>query len=200
MKALVKLFSLVVCMVLLCTTCNKIKPEPEEESYPLGLDRDTTIGFLYTEIVESNTNSYFQIGDSVYNFNSVEGLYYFDGYKNTNVFCLSFSDTLISGTFFRFEMFTEVIQPEVFFQKGIQKIDALRICCIGININSGNYKNIQSVFTWDTVYYEDKKFKGVGSLEIIDTLFTRHSMRYEPPREEDPDPYFPPQKIKFEFK
>ena len=194
MKALVKLLGLMVCIILICITCKKVEPKEEPHILPCGCIIDDDSSFHYTDCIESNTNSFFQIGDSVYNLNFINGLYFFAGYENANNFSLFFRDTLISGTSFHFEMFTEKIQPEDFFQKGSRIIDIMRISCIGIGIDA---KTTQSVFTWDSVFYEDKKFKGTGSIEIIDTLFAKYGMEYYPPRE---IPYFPPQKIKFEFK
>ena len=194
MKAVVKLLSLSVCIVLLCTTCNKNPIDSISYDYPCGCAINDDSSFHYTDCIESNTNSYFQIGDFVYNLNCINGLYFFAGYENANIFRLFFKDTLISGTFFHFDIFTEKIQPEVFFQEGSRIIDIMCISCIGTGIDP---KNTHSVFTWDSVFYENKKFKGTGSIEITDTLFAKYGMEYYPPREV---PYFPPQKIKFEFK
>ncbi|MCL2131005.1 MAG: hypothetical protein FWH36_00900 [Lentimicrobiaceae bacterium] len=187
MKGLVKILSLVVCIVLLCTSCKKTEEDPKRE-YPLGLDDIT-----YTDLIESITNSYFQVGDSIYNFSCIRGLYY--SYSpNNNVFSFilkkSFENSWKHSI--DFDVFTEELEPEIFFQKDTWKINTVRIGNNRLGItefSEDNYYDIHSVFTWDTVFYENRRFQGKGSFEIMDTLY----MEY-------PDIYYPPQKIEFEFK
>ena len=92
-----------------------------------------------------------------------------------------------------FQFFTKEMPPEFFFQKGSYNIDTLYINNNALSISElfyrKEYYGIRSIFTWDTVFYENKKFNGKGSFEIMDTLFTSYSTIY-----------YPPQKIEFEFK
>jgi hypothetical protein len=189
MKTLVKLFSLSVCIILLCTSCHKKKIDKESEIH---------VGLSYSPLtcnVESSTNSYIQVSDSVYNFNSIEGMYYSHKPTSNNyVFNIGLKDTeRRSSPFITFDIFTEVMDPELFFQKGIFEINTMCIHNEGLSITDlfycKSYYDILSIFTWDTIFYENGGFQGKGSLEIKDTLYTKYS-----------NIYYPPQKIEFEFK
>jgi hypothetical protein len=191
MKTLLKTFSITLCLLFLCITCKKIEQPIDEPYRGCGCISENQY-VLYTEFVESNTNSYFHTENFVYNFDFVEGHYFYPGYDSANIFFLRFEDTLRSNHVF-FELFTEIIEPEIFFQNGSRIIDAMRISYDGYHCF--HYKDIQSVFTWESVFYENMKFVGKGSLEITDTLFLTPIINYSPK-----DSYFPPQKIEFEFK
>ena len=183
---LVFLFS--VC--ILCTTCNKTEQEKEPKIH-VGIDNR-----CYTNIIKCATNSQFQVGDSLYFFDSIEGIYCNNYLFQKNVFEIELVNSLRSVQIDSLSIykndkvwlsiFTKMMEPEVFFQKGIWEIDTLGISSNGIN---KRHFGIHAVFIWDTVFYEDRMFKGKGSLEIMETLYTNN-----------PNIYYPPQKIEFEFK
>ncbi|MCL2291120.1 MAG: hypothetical protein FWC34_10560 [Bacteroidetes bacterium] len=185
MKILFKILGLTVCMLLLFATCKKDEPENYENSL---------FSRSYTDYVGSNTDSYVQVGDSIYYFNYIVGDYSsYRGRFNKNSFRLFLPDSL---NYYQNNVWigidTEIIEPDVFFQKGTWKIDSIYIKNGPFAIGGSYYTEYyatHSVFTWDIVFYENRKFKGKGSLEIMETLYT-----------DDLDTYYPPQKIEFEFK
>jgi hypothetical protein len=189
MKRSVKILSLAVCTALLSVSCRPEKPEKESE---------INVGIDYTPLtnnVESNTNSYIQVGDSVYKFNSIEGIYYcYMPTFNNNAFYFRLMDSAYKYSHsIMFEIFTEVMQPEIFFQKGVWKTNTLYINNEALSRQELSYRkeyyDTRAVLTWDTVSYENRNFKGKGSFEIMETLYTDY-----------PEIYYPPQKIEFEFK
>jgi hypothetical protein len=188
MKTQFIILNLAVCALFLFISCRKTES---------GKNQEIVVGGIYlplTNNMESTTNSYVMVGNSSYCFNSIEGVYY--SYKptfNNNVFCFRLmSSEHKHSQSIKFEIFTGVIQPESFFQKGIRKVDTFYIhndCLSNHELNyRKEYHNIQSVFTWDTVFYENRLFKGKGSFEIMETLYTDYQSIY-----------YPPQKIEFEF-
>ena len=181
MKNLFKILGLTVCMLLLLATCKK--DEPTEEPH-VGCEGCMII--CYTEHVVSITDSNLQIVDSIYSFNRIVGEYC--PHVENNIFFLNLSNSYTDVVNFKISI--EKMEPEVFFQKGVYEIDNLDIgTSININDFYGNLNRIHSTFTWDSISYVNRRFQGKGSLEIIDTLYT-----------DNPDVYYPPQKIKFEFK
>jgi len=191
MKALVKLLSLSVCVVLLCATCKKKEPEFYER--PL-------VNHSLTDYVESSTNSYVQVDDSIYYFHLIRGCYSsYRGRLNKNAFSLYLQSPNFDRPYINISVLTEIIKPESFFQKGIRKIDSMYIEKKYLSLGEGSprveYYSTQSLLTWDTVFYENKRFNGKGSLEILDTLYTNYQNTYH-----HPSTYYPPQKIEFEFK
>ena len=188
MKTSLKLFWVTVCIILLFVACEK-KNEPKKEPNGCG----GCIIPCYISSMDSTTNHYVQVGDSTYNFHSVGGKYCGD------CFVLHLSSSVPPYNVITFLIFTEKIEPEIFFQKGILEINS-------VSINSSiemawTFENICSVFTWDTVFYENKEFKGKGSFEIKKALYAPSTYFpsdnvYYPSK----DIYYPPQKIEFEFK
>ena len=176
---------IIVCSFVLYTSCKT--NEPNENPIHEGV-----IPYPYTEMVINRTSSYFQVCDSIYNFNQLNGCYYYSPFHKKNLFYVTLFDSLKkSYNHVGFEMFTDNIQTEIFFQKGITEINNLSIsnhCNISISLGS-IHDNARLFFTWDSVLYEDRKFSGKGSFEIMDTLYTNYQ-----------DIYYPPQKIEFEFK
>jgi len=174
--------------ILLFTSCKEKELEFEQD-YPLGRY------CIYTNIIESVSDSYFQVADSIYHFNYIEG--YYMSYKptfNMNVFVLQLKEGFQNNSYpIRFQFFTSDLKPEVFFQKGSYNIDTLYIynndlSASGLGFRK-EYYGIRSIFTWKTVYYDNGEFTGKGSFEIMDTLLANYS-----------EIYYPPQKIEFEFK
>ena len=184
MKTLIKLLCLTVC-VLVFATCQE-KPEEKPINKP-----EKPVEPDYTVVASSTTNSYFQVGDSIWNFEFINGsctarspLF------NMNSFNMQLRDSFTDFCA-KFEIFIEEMQPSIFFQKGARKIDTLHIGIRGqyLGCYYEEYHNARSVFTWDIISYENRGFQGKGSLEIMDTLYTKFSKLY-----------YPPQKIEFEFK
>jgi len=167
-----------------CKEKIKLDEEPEIHvgiSYP-----------CYAHSLDSIINSYVQVGDSIYKFNAIEGFYcsYIPTFNNNN-FRFFLKDSLHSYQHcVNFDIFTKIMDPEAFFQKGIWEIDTfyVSIYLLGLS-HRKEYYGIRSIFTWHSVSYEDWKFTGKGSFEIMDTLFTNY-----------PEIYYTPQKIEFEFK
>jgi len=129
----------------------------------------------------------------------MEGVYYYISKYNKNAFNFALHNSLnYLQNPVRVSILTEVIKPEVFFQKGIREINTLYLHNDPY-INGGSmqseYYVIPAVFIWDTVSYENRRFKGKGSLEIMDTLYTNYQNTYS-----YSNTYYPPQKIEFEFK
>ena len=184
-KKLLNLFFLFGVSILLCTTCKKEEPEIFER--PLFYHS-------YTDYVGSNTDSYVQVGDSTYYFHYIEGGYLsYRGRENKNCFYFGLLSENHSQNPIKVRIDTKIIKPEVFFQKGTIEIDSIRILNAPSMVGGSyrvEYYTTRSVFTWDYVSYENRTFKGRGSLEIKDTLYINY-----------PDTvYYPPQKIEFEFK
>ena len=185
MKKIIKILSIIACILLLCIACK----EKEQDDIHIGISY-----ISYTDIIESTTNTYVKIGDSIYNFNYISG-YYGKRTSNNNDFCFRFKDSI--NCFWHsieFDIFTKTVEPEVFFQKGIFKFDTMYIWNTGFSIPMLDYRtdyygSNYAILTWNTVFYADRKFTGKGTLEIMDTLYTNY-----------PDTYYPPQKIEFEFK
>ena len=197
MKTSFKILSLVVCTLLLFVSCHSGE---ETEIYERPLFYHS-----FTDYVGSPTNSYVQVGDSTYYFHFVESDYSsYRGRTNENIFYLwLFSPNLHqdTGSFnIHIGIHTDMIKPENFFQKGVRKINSIDIrkryekdYVVSEGFKSIEYTYTKSLFTclftWDTIVYENRIFKGKGSLEILDTLYFGEQ-----------DVYYPPQKIEFEFK
>lgn len=187
-------FSLIIVTVCIgfFATCHKKEPDKA----PVIDD------FCYTNVIQSFTNTNVQIGDTIYHLNCMEGSYCYNSTLNKNVFYFSLSD---SSEYFLYNynpvsvrVLTEAMKPEIFFQKGVIQIDTMHIHNDPV-INGGSmysqYYAIRAVFTWDSVSYENRSFKGKGSLETLDTLYTDYQ-----DTSRCPNTYYPPQKIEFEFK
>ena len=183
MKTLFRLFCLVVCIIFLFATCRPDDPEISESHL---------FYYSYTGNVKSNTNSYVQISDSTYYWYYIEGNYgYYRGKFNKNSFNFRLLYSHLNP--FTVTIDTEIIDANLFFKKGIRKIDSIHILNASL-MNGGKYRieyyPTRSVFSWDTVSYENGIFNGKGSLEIKDTLYINYPEFI----------YLPPQKIEFEFK
>ena len=185
MKNLHTILYITTCLLLLAG-CKEPEPVNDPE-YPLGSYSN------YTYLMESVSDFYVQVADSIYHFNYIEGSYW--SHRPTffmNNFMLWLSDSSQNYQL-GFFIFTKEMAPEIFFQKGSYNIDTLYINNNALSISElfyrKEYYGIRSIFIWDTVFYENKKFNGKGSFEIMDTLFTSY-----------PTIYYPPQKIEFEFK
>jgi hypothetical protein len=196
MKSILKLISLTFC-ILLSSSCKTEAQEGELEN--------NTRDYRYTDYSASETNTYLQVDDSVFYFDRIEGGYFFSKSANKNAFFffLSNSDTLnfnnINCYTTYVNILTERMEPEVFFQKGVRIINFIRIryghTVDGIRIEP-KYYDTQSILIWDTVSYENRKFYGKGSIEIMDSLYIKNP--YYPYYGIDIHCY-PPQKIEFEF-
>jgi len=192
MKTLFKLFSLTVCVLFLSPTCTKEKPDNNQD---IIVKREPTGGLTEYTYAVSYSNSSFRVSDSIYNFNRIEASYVsMRPFYNMNAFHLKLMDSvLLYYNSIKLEIFTKKISPEVFFKKGKWEVDTLYISnyTLGIPLvyGKGYYGNIRTVFTWERVFYENERFQGKGSFEIMDTLYTDY-----------PAIYYPPQKIEFEFK
>ena len=190
MKGLVKIFSLSVCVVLLSTNCKKRRCECEKE-----MENDY---YCYTDYVGNLANSQVQVGDTVYYFDAMEGYYCYTPRFDKNTFGFFMNSFNYLQNPIRVSILTEKMAPEIFFQKGILEIDTLYIhndpLIVGGAMHS-EYYAVHAIFTWDTVFYENRIFKGNGSIEIMDTLYTNYQDTFY-----CPNTYYPPQKIEFEFK
>jgi len=180
-----RMFFVLLAVGLMGTACKKEEPEIFER--PLFYH-------TYTDYVGSNTDSYVQVGDSTYYFLHIEGGYYaYRGRINKNCFYFRLSPENYSQNSILVSIDTKIITPEVFFQKSTIEIDSIHILNARL-MDGGAYRveyyATRSAFTWDYASYENRTFKGKGSLEIKDTLYINY-----------PDTvYYPPQKIEFEFK
>lgn len=188
MKILIQLFCLTSC-ILLFTTCQKKESHKEQDIED----------YCYTEVVQSFTNTYVQMGDTTYHLNCMEGSYCYISTFDKNVFYFSVSDSLNPyQNPFDVMILTEAMKSDIFFQKGVKQIDTLYIhsnpLIIGGSIDVPYYA-IRALFTWDTISYENRRFEGKGSLETMDTLYTDYQDTHH-----CPNTYYPPQKIEFEFK
>ena len=195
-NTVIKLLSLLFLFSLFFTTCKKDEPEIFER--PLFYHSYTGAG--------GSTDSYVQVNDSIVYFDQIYGGYgSYRGSDNKNVFYFALKDSLTDVVshenqhqkYFRIDIKTEMLSPEVFFQKGTRNIDSIYVNSNPPGLIGGNYlppiwghQPAQCVFTWDYVSYEGKTFKGKGSFEIKDTIYyITHPETV----------YYPPQKIKFEF-
>ena len=184
MKTLVKLLCITVGLLFLCVTCKKNEQ-----------DKDTYIS--YTDCIISTTNSYVQINDSIYNFTHIEGSY--GSCDDKSLFYFTLSDS--SHNHFQVSILTDRMNPEIFFQKGTKESNLVNIYYGPMLIGGGpiiEYAEIRSVLTWNSVFYEDRIFKGKGSFELRDTLHTVFPSGTGYLHQEEI--CFPPQKIEFEFK
>jgi hypothetical protein len=186
-------FNLIIYILILFSTCKKIEQNNDSETH--GADDY----YAYTEPIRSLTNSFVQVGDSIYHFDCMEGVYFYIPTLNKNAFNIAFDYSLNSlQNPVRISILTEVIKPEIFFQKGSREINTLYLhndpWLVGGSMHS-EYYSIRAVLIWDSVLYENRRVKGKGSLEIKDTLFTNYQDTYW-----CPNTFYPPQKIEFEFK
>lgn len=159
-------------------------------------DKDIIIGGIYshyTEMVQSNFSTQFTISDSIYNYNKIEAaLYSHQPTSKQNVFYILFSDTINpKAKPVQLEIFTSLMKPEDFFRKGNFNIDTIRIAHFKSNSGfSDDLTGVAAVFSWDTAYFENLRFKGKGSLGFIK-------------KAEGPflsGDFYPVQKISLEFK
>jgi len=195
MKKLIRILCLTACTLLLFVTCRPEEPEIFER--PLFYHSYTEAG--------SSTDSYIQVCDSIIYFDHIYGGYgFYRGSDNRNVFYFALTNPLTYVSYenqhqkyFRIDIKTEMLSPEVFFQKGTWKIDSMYINSNLPGLTGGNglppiwgHQPAQCVFTWDYIACENKTFKGKGSFEIKDTIYITYPETV----------YYPPQKIEFEFK
>lgn len=188
-KSLLKLLGLVVCTVLLLAGCRP------EETY------ERPLFYHIFANANSNTDSYIRVSDSTVSFNQISGSYgcyreksngYFFSFTLTNP--LSSSEYGYIYNYFRIDINTKMIPPEIFFQKRTWEIDSIQINNhppytiggSGLPLQGWTFA-AQCVLVWDSVFYGNEIFKGKGSFEIKDTIHTSGI-------------YYPPQKIEFEFK
>jgi hypothetical protein len=85
------------------------------------------------------------------------------------------------------EIYTPFIKPEQFFSKSTYQTDSLGISWSGV---SKDFYNANAVFKWDTASFNTIRFSGNASLEIREKMFGTIN----------PQSYYPPQKLEFEFK
>jgi hypothetical protein len=89
------------------------------------------------------------------------------------------------------EVFTPLMQPDVFFKKGTFAVDTVNIThCLPNSCFSEFVYNVGASFTWDTIIFENNRFKGHGSLEFMQLT---ESLNY-------PGVTYPAQKVEFEFR
>ena len=117
MKTLIKsLVLIIIALLFLCASCKKEEPTPEPDIIE-GID----IFHCYTDYVESITGPCMRIGDSNWDFYAINGWYCQYGF-NSNAFTLQLADSM-RHHLISFEMPVKPVEPEVFFQKGVQEID-----------------------------------------------------------------------------
>jgi len=143
----------------------------------------------YSGVVQSQTNSFINISDSIFQFNKIDAYYYsYQPTSNQNLLMLTFIDTLSStGKQIEFDIFTKFVSPTDFFQKSTITIDSIMVASISLR---ENFFHANAVLTWDTAYFENYTFKGKGSFVLSDTLRSIF----------DPAVYYPEQRINFELK
>lgn len=184
MKKLNLIFAAITIVLCSCQKSNDSK------------DDGIHAGGLYsplTESVISPYNTQFIVGDSIYNCNKIEAtLYSHQPSSNQNNFYISLTDTNQAVfNWINLEVYTPVMPPETFFKKGTFTIDTLNIThCLTNSSFSEFVYGVDATFTWDTVYYENLRFKGQGSLEFSKII---ESISY-------PGVFYPAQKVQFQFK
>ena len=215
MKSLLKLVSQTLCITLLLSCQVKVQKSKsnmvQNNQEPVRVQKSKNIaGHIYAdyEYLKTNANTYAQIGDSTYSFNHIE--LYYGSYEPTfrnNHFMIRLMDSVrVWKSSVQFDLFTDIMEPQLFFRKGCWIIDTMYICNDGISYDnfyyrSNHFGDIRAVFSWEYVfrekrpvigsldeYTEELLSHGKGSFEIMDTIYT-----------EFPEIYYPPQKIEFEF-
>ena len=157
---------------------------------------DIIVGGIYnplTELVQNGYNSQLIVGDSIYKCNKIVAVLYSNQpTSNQANFYISMLDTTIAN-FNRvsLEVFTPLMHPDDFFKKGTIAIDTINIThCLPNSSYSEFVYGVNARFTWDTIIFENNRFKGHGSLEFMQLT---ESMNY-------PGVTYPAQKVEFEFR
>ena len=183
-----KLIIIILGVILSLSACQKSVETTEYYPPPTagGLYRS------YTAVVQNKFNTQFTISDSTYHCNLVEAcLYSHEPTSEQDCFYLSLIDTTPQAQCtITLKIYTPWMKPEAFFTKGSYIIDTLSISHHKLNRDfQDDLVGVNAVFTWDTAWYENLQFKGIGRLQ-----FTK--------KETGPfvsGDFYPAQKVEFEF-
>ncbi|MEI6062073.1 MAG: hypothetical protein WCR72_15330 [Bacteroidota bacterium] len=177
---------IVIVVAMAFSGCNKNNDTPDNSLFLGG------VYSAYTEIVQNGCNSQFQVSDSIYTCNKIEAALYAGREPfNQNTFNISLIDSTLPA-FNRIEVIISFprMDPKTFFRKGSISIDTVNIThCISVASFSETLYGVSAILTWDAAFYENRRFKGHGSLVF--------PMKMASPNYQDV--FYPAQKVEFQF-
>lgn len=182
-----KLILLLFGSIFIFCNCKKDKIDPVEFN---------GVYEALTKTMITRHASTVNISGNTFQFDGQESyLYSHKPTSNQNVFHFSSGKiTDIDGRIVGFSVFIPPFSPEEFFKSGSLNIDSLSID-YAVNKGSGfvwkydDFDNVKAVLKWETASYENKTFKGIGSLVLLEQIAFKNESTI----------FFPAQTIEFKF-